>query len=97
MPVSEITGLARSTIGRGLKDRDALPQQPRGRVRCEGGGPRSLIERDASLLADLERLVAPSTRGDPGRPLLWVSKSLDKPHSVTWAIRSAPAAWASCT
>lgn len=27
---------------------------------------------------DLERLVAPATRGDPERPLLWVSKSLDK-------------------
>ncbi len=74
--VSEITGLARSTIGRGLKDLDEPP--PGGRVRRKGGGPRSLVERDASLLTDLERLVGPSTRGDPGRPLLWVSKSLDK-------------------
>lgn len=75
--VSEITGLARSTIGRGLKDLD-VPPPAGGRVRREGGGPRSLTERDASLLADLERLVAPATRGDPGRALLWVSKSLDK-------------------
>lgn len=74
--VSEITGLARSTIGRGQKDLDAPP--PGGRVRREGGGPRSLTERDPSLLTDLERLVAPGTRGDPGRALLWVSKSLDK-------------------
>ena len=74
--VSEITGLARSTIGRGLKDLDEPP--PGRRVRRKGGGPRSLVERDASLLTDLERLVGPSTRGDPGRPLLWVSKSLDK-------------------
>lgn len=74
--VSAITGLARSTIGRGLKDLDAPP--PGGRVRREGGGPRSLTERDASLLVDLKRLVEPATRGDPERPLLWVSKSLDK-------------------
>jgi len=74
--VSQITGLARSTIGRGLKDLGAPP--PRGRVRHEGGGGRPLTERDPTLLADLERLVEPTTRGDPERPLLWVSKSLDK-------------------
>ena len=75
--VSAITGLARSTIGRGLKDLDA-PPLPSNRVRREGGGPRSLTERDSTLLGDLERLVEPATRGDPERALLWVSKSLDK-------------------
>src|SRR5512134_832356 len=75
--VSQITGLARSTIGRGLKDLDA-PFPADGRVRREGGGPRPLTDRDASLLADLERLVEPVTRGDPERPLLWASKSCDK-------------------
>jgi len=75
--VSEITGLARSTIGRGLKDLDA-PLPAGGRMRREGGGPRPLTERDASLLADLERLVEPVTRGDPERPLLWASKSCEK-------------------
>ena len=75
--VSEITGLARSTIERGLKDLDAPPLQP-GQVRREGGGPRPLTGRDATLLQDLKRLVEPATLGDPVRPLLWVSKSLDK-------------------
>jgi len=75
--VSEITGLARSTIGRGLKDLNA-PPPPAGRVRRTGGGPRSLTERDADLLADLQRLVEPATRGDPERPLLWSSKSCEK-------------------
>jgi hypothetical protein len=75
--VSEITGLARSTIGRGLKDLDR-PSPPCGRIRREGGGPRPLTDRDPTLLADLGRLVEPATRGDPERPLLWVSKSHDK-------------------
>jgi hypothetical protein len=55
-----------------------MPSPPHGRVRREGGGPRLLTERDPTLLADLERLVQPATLGDPERPLLWVSKSLDK-------------------
>jgi hypothetical protein len=75
--VSIITGLARSTIERGLKDLDA-PALAAGRIRRKGGGPRRLSERDATLLDDLKRLVEPVTLGDPMRPLLWVSKSLDK-------------------
>src|SRR6202171_5875219 len=75
--VSTITGIARSTIGRGLDDLD-LPPLPPGRVRREGGGGKGLTARDATLLEDLRRLVEPATRGDPVRPLLWVSKSLDK-------------------
>lgn len=74
---SQITGIARSTIGRGLKELD-MPSPSHGRVRREGGGPRLLTERDPTLLADLERLVQPVTLGDPERPLLWVSKSLAK-------------------
>ena len=75
--VSSITGLARSTIERGLKDLDAA-SLTKGRVRREGGGPPQTTERDAALLDDLRRLVEPDTLGDPMRPLLWVSKSLKK-------------------
>jgi hypothetical protein len=75
--VSEITGIVRSTIERGLQDLD-LPPLPPGQVRRKGGGASRLSERDATLLRDLRRLVEPATLGDPVRPLLWVSKSLDK-------------------
>src|SRR5215468_2378654 len=54
--VHEITGLARSTIGRGLKDLDAAPL-PKGRVRRKGGGRRHLSSRDASLIADLRSVI----------------------------------------
>ena len=63
--VAEITGLARSTIVRGLKDLDA-PRLDPGRVRREGGGTWPLSKRDVTLLADLERIVKPVTLGDPG-------------------------------
>src|SRR5580704_8642532 len=75
--LSEITGLARSTIGRGLKDLDAAPL-PKGRERRKGGGRRHLSSRDATLIEDLRGVIAPATLGDPMRPLLWVSKSHDK-------------------
>src|SRR5258708_5371603 len=75
--VCEITGLARSTIGRGLKDLDAAPL-PKGRERRKGGGRRPLSSRDATLIEDLHSVIEPATLGDPMRPLLWVSKSHDK-------------------
>src|SRR5258708_3608136 len=86
--VSSVTGLARSTIERSLKDLDAPPLAP-GHVRREGGGPRRLSERDATLLDDLKRLVEPATLGDPMRPLLCVSKSLDKLASALVAMGHA--------
>jgi hypothetical protein len=72
--VSQITGLARSTINRGEDDLEEGPL-PGGRVRRKGGGPKPLSERDPTLVADLQRLAEPATMGDPMRPLKWVSKS----------------------
>ena len=74
---SRVTKLARSTIGRGLKDlRD--PGSLGRKVRRKGGGSPRLATKDPTLLADLERLLEPATMGDPMRPLRWVSKSHDK-------------------
>src|ERR1700675_1609893 len=75
--VSKITGLARSTINRGEDDLDAEPL-PKGQVRRVGGGRRALREDDPGLVGALERLVEPATLGDPMRPLIWVSKSMEK-------------------
>ena len=75
--VSKITGLARSTINRGEDDLDA-EALPQGQVRRAGGGRRALRDKHPTLVDDLRRLVEPATLGDPIRPLLWVSKSLDK-------------------
>jgi hypothetical protein len=71
---SRATGIARSTIGRGLKDL-ADPGGLSGDVRRPGGGCPTLVEKDPTLLEDLRRLVEPATMGDPMRPLMWVSKS----------------------
>ena len=71
---SRATGIARSTIGRGLKDL-AAPDGLSGDIRRPGGGCPTLVDKDPALLDDLRRLVEPATMGDPTRPLMWVSKS----------------------
>lgn len=74
--VARVTGMARSTIARGIKELEQQPKAETGRVRKPGGGRKLRRVQDATLLADLRRLVEPATRGDPMRILLWTSKSL---------------------
>jgi Rhodopirellula transposase DDE domain len=75
--VSRITGLARSTIRRGLDELErAADDAMSGRVRRPGGGRKKATEVDRTLLRDLKDLVEPTTRGDPEAPLLWTSRSL---------------------
>jgi hypothetical protein len=74
--VSEITGIAPSTIGRGLAELDGRPPAAAvNRVRRRGGGRQPATEQQPGLLAALKALVEPVERGDPERPLRWVSKS----------------------
>jgi len=76
--VARITGIARSTIGRGLVELrgDASGDVAVRRVRRPGGGRKKLTATDPTLLPDLRGLVEPATRGDPQAPLLWTSRSL---------------------
>ena len=82
--VSQVTGIARSTINRGLielraeLEGEAVGVTPLGRVRRTGGGRKSLTQTDGTLRSDLQALVEPVTRGDPMAPLLWTAKSLRK-------------------
>jgi hypothetical protein len=75
--VSRITGMARSTMGRGVEEIIAEKKSVEtGRIRQPGGGRKTKRSEDSTLLPDLERLVEPATRGDPMRVLRWTSKSL---------------------
>lgn len=77
--VAQATGLSRTTITTGMKEL-ALPARRRAaeamRVRRPGGGRRPLSETDPGLLAALEGLIEPVTRGDPESPLRWTCKSI---------------------
>ena len=79
--VARATGLSRPTIMAGLKELDLSTKNQTAsaaRVRSPGGGRRTLTESDPGLLAALERLTDPATRGDPMSPLRWTCKSTAK-------------------
>ena len=73
--VSAVTGLARSTIGRGLAELRNGENPTPDRVRRAGGGRKPKTETEPGLLEALAKLVQSAIRGDPEAALLWVSKS----------------------
>jgi len=76
--VARATGVSRRAIRAGakeLKARGAAALAP-GRVRRPGGGRKRTIDQDPTLVADLEKLIEPTTRGDPQSPLRWTCKSV---------------------
>ncbi len=76
--ISEFTGLSRPTIYRGLHDLDETTGKKADitRVRNPGGGRKRISEVHPDLLAALEDLIEPSTRGDPESSLRWTCKSV---------------------
>ena len=85
------TGVAHSTIIRGAKDLLTVPAALE-RVRRKGAGRPALSQSNPAVLEDLRRLVEPATMGDPMRPLLWVSKSLEKLASALRTLNHAVSA-----
>lgn len=73
--VARATGISTATIGRGLRELQARVHLPPGRVRRPGGGRKRTVDKDPTLLPDLEGLVEPTTSGAPTSPLRWTAKS----------------------
>ncbi len=74
--VARVSGLAINTVRRGFAEVTESADANLQRIRREGGGRKTLTESQPELLASLENLVSPVTRGDPRRPLLWTCKSV---------------------
>jgi Rhodopirellula transposase DDE domain len=81
--VAMATGVAPSTIGRGLKE--LAQDEPSERVRRPGAGRKPTISKDPTLLADLEALVEPTSRRDSESPLRWTCKSV---HRLAQALQA---------
>ncbi len=76
--VSKATGVSRQVIRQGLRELEEAPTHPAGRIRRAGGGRKKAKQKDPTLVADLEKLVEPTTRGDPESCLRWTCKSVRK-------------------
>ncbi len=77
--LTEIEAAAKARPSKGKHRSKAAVQPPVGiahqRIRAPGGGRKKLVDTDTSLLADLDALVEPTSRGDPMSPLRWTCKS----------------------
>lgn len=76
---AEASGMAISTIARGMKELDAINSKAEepldvNRIRRKGGG-RKPKEAEEGLLDALKEIVESSTIGDPESPLLWTARS----------------------
>ena len=78
--VARATGVSRRAISEGMKElREPQTRKVRldeARIRRRGAGRKRTVEKDSTLLEDLDRLVDPVTRGDPESPLRWTCKSV---------------------
>ena len=75
--VARATGLSRQVIRVGIDElTGTVPSAAPGRIRRPGGGRKKTVARDPTVGDDLERLVDPTTRGDPASPLRWTGKSV---------------------
>jgi hypothetical protein len=76
--VAALTGASWQTVADGAAELGSGDVAPPGRVRRPGAGRRPLAEADPGLVPALLALVEDSSRGDPGSPLLWTTKSVKK-------------------
>lgn len=76
--LSRITGMSRTTITSGRKELEDSEELDKGRVRKKGGGRKKIVDKDQTLMNNLESLIEPVTRGDPESPLRWSCKSTRK-------------------
>jgi transposase len=74
--VHKATDISRPTIYAGLRELKSKKKIRQGVIRKVGGGRKKITNENPSLLADLESLVEPLSRGDPQSPLRWTCKSI---------------------
>lgn len=73
--VAEATGISDRTIRTGIQELESPSSLPTNRQRREGAGRHSRKDEQPTLLVALEKMISPTTRGDPMNPLRWTCKS----------------------
>lgn len=72
---ARLSGLARGTIGRGLREIKSGEVGGPGSSRRKGGGRKPIAAEQPGIVKQLEKLIEPGTRGDPMSLLRWTLKS----------------------
>lgn len=73
--LSDISGVAVSTIRRGILDLRVKPENLIG-ARTTGGGRKKSTDSNPDLMKILQGIIEPDTRGDPESPLRWTCRSV---------------------
>jgi transposase len=78
--VHRATGLSQNTIRTGLRELEIElgTQLDPERIRQSGGGRKRVEEQEPEILAALDQLVEPSSRGEPECCLRWTCKSVNQ-------------------
>lgn len=72
--LSDVTGMDRKTVRRGIND--LKKNRDYDRVRARGGGRKKITEQKPEVKKIIEELIEPDTRGDPESSLRWTCKSV---------------------
>jgi len=75
LAVAAATGLSNPTVRAGIRELDDPEAMSSDRQRSVGGGRRAIELHQPDIVAVLERILDPSTRGDPMSHLRWICKS----------------------
>jgi len=82
--VCRLSGASWKTVKRGIKDLENKKKLSKDRIRAIGGGRQKIINKDKTLVNDLEHLTNP--KGDPMTFLKYTTKSLS---NLTLALKNS--------
>jgi transposase len=73
--VAEAIGMSDRTIRTGIQELESGEALSPDRQRRPGGGRKARAQEQPKLTAALEKMISPTTRGEPTNPLRWTCKS----------------------
>ena len=73
--VAEAIGMSDRTIRTGIQELESGKALSPDRQRRPGGGRKARAQEQPKLTAALEKMISPTTRGEPTNPLRWTCKS----------------------
>ena len=73
--VGKMTGMSHNTIDKGIKEINSPNKNITKRLRKEGGGRKTIVEKTPEVKKDIENILEENTAGDPMNKLKWTNKS----------------------